>query len=154
MQIPTWLYIIIMIAVLGGYWWYKYGRHTSGGQGSAGYLKHKFQTRDGENLAKTFNGSFHIEMGAADVGAALVGMQRVGKALIIGLTDQNRVILAYATTEEPPIQLEKKQVNDVNVIDHKKLDRMDVIQINLKDGSNLKINIQPEGAKALQEWAL
>ena len=147
MQIPTWLYVLVMLSVVGGYYWYTVGRHGKD------YYKHKFGLGEGENIIHMVSGSYMLDKSlATDVGLALVGMQRVGKTLTVILTDRNRLIISHTSNSDPNIYLEKDQVKIIQAKGETKLPKRSIVEIELKDGRKINLHLAPESIGPLLSW--
>lgn len=81
------LFAIVFLAAFGGYWWYSQGR-----KGNRAVHEHLGLVA-GEEIKTYMTGHHHIALGAADVGAAALGMQRVGKNVTVALATNGALVL-------------------------------------------------------------
>ena len=94
MEPSAWIMGAVILGGLGFYYWYSFARHG----GVEGYQRHQLALREGEKLLKFFFGSYHLEFEKKDIALAVVNVERVGKSLQIGITDQDRLILKENTS--------------------------------------------------------
>lgn len=90
------LYVVLVLVGFGAYWWYR-----SAGQGGRGVQNH-LGLSAGEEIKTYVTGRHHLELGAADVGAAAVGMVRTGKTVTVTLTTSGALVLR--TEGDAPIR--------------------------------------------------
>lgn len=156
---PAWLYTLIFLALFGGYWWYSTGRHGS----NENIIRHKMKLDEGENLTLHFSGQFNIDFKASDVALALTGTRRVGKPLIIGITDKDRLVLREngGLTADAPFYITRDHVKGVTLSEERfgkmvgpggKTEKMATIQFTYKDEEVVKVNAPESGAQAIFDW--
>ncbi len=75
------------------WWWWSYGRHGA----RAGHVYRGLQ--NGEEIRYTFNGFFKLDLGAKDVGMALMGVERRPKPIMLTLTDGNELVFRVEKDE-------------------------------------------------------
>jgi hypothetical protein len=154
--------ILMMIAVVGGlgaYYWFKVGRHG----GVAGYQKNLMQLREGEALTLQWNAYFDFDQSTGEqVFDAVVGLRTRGKHLYVGLTNQDRLVIAHMEDSEPPMSFE---IGQVAIIDHageakigniasmQGMEKPVVIQLLPAAGHPFRLQLAASAADALKAWA-
>ena len=159
MEISQILMGLVIIGGLVGYYWFKVGRHG----GTAGYQKNLMGLRDGEVLASQWNAYFDFDQSTGDkVFDAVAGMTTRGKHLYVGLTSQNRLIIAHMEDSQPPMSFE---IGDVAIIDHAEkakvgsmasmqgMEQAKVVQFLPAVGTPFRLQIAASAADALKAWA-
>lgn len=81
------IYVVLFLAAFGGYWWYSQGR-----KGNRALPDH-LGLSPTEQLRSYVTGRHDVQRGAADVGAAMVGMERVGKGVTFALTQEGALVI-------------------------------------------------------------
>lgn len=161
MKIPAWLIGVVMVAIVMGVWYFRAGRHGGG----AGYVDHKLGLMEGEAIEASFSGYYHYEPGAGDVIRAMGGVVRRGQHLIVALTSRDRLLLGHNESSEPPVQLTREAVAAVRTVDGASTDvrRIGgpggeledgiVVEIELRDGTVLPLDLPVSGVRLIGEWA-
>jgi hypothetical protein len=150
---------LVMVGGLGGYYWFKVGRHG----GTAGYQKNLMGLRDGEALGFQWNAYFDFDQSTGDqVFDAVTGMSTRGKHLYVGITNQDRLIVAHMEDSRPPMSFE---IGEVAIIDHagkakvgsmagmQGMEQAKVIQFLPAVGDPFRLQLAASAADALKAWA-
>ncbi|OQB14288.1 MAG: hypothetical protein BWY17_02578 [Deltaproteobacteria bacterium ADurb.Bin207] len=102
MQLQQIAYALVLMLAFGAYWWWR--SRGRGGRQTEVYLG----LSPGEELETYASGRHHLDFGVADVGAAALGMERVGKNVTLAKTRQGSLILR--TEGAPPLRLQPGQL--------------------------------------------
>lgn len=95
---------IIFLAGFVGYWWWK----------SRGRALHEFLGLEpGEELKRYMTGRHAVALGVGDLGAAALGMQRVGKTITVAITQANALVIR--TQGAAPLRPQPKQLQITRV---------------------------------------
>jgi hypothetical protein len=107
MELKQILGMLVPIAVIGGYWWFKAGRFG----GTAGYMRSKLGLHGDEQIAAMWTCYADLDQSlASQLGLALVGLQRRGINLMLALTSASRLTLGDNTKNNPPLAFQRGQV--------------------------------------------
>ena len=88
--IPPWLYMIIVFAALGGYWYFSQGRHGKD------LFRNQFELDPDEQMTPPypFSGQYKIETSLGkDIANGLMGLNERGAFFTLALTSKGRLIL-------------------------------------------------------------
>lgn len=96
----TWehgIYLLGVAAVIGGYWWFKYGRYGTGDQ----YYATKLGLGEGESIVEFWRGAYHIDrtLGSYVWEAFGAGAER-GAMLAIAITSSDRLAIGALETSD------------------------------------------------------
>jgi hypothetical protein len=101
------LAMLIPLAVVGGYWWFKVGRVG----GTEGYMRSKLGLQEGEQIAAMWTCYADLDASLArQLGLALVHLQVRGINLMLALTSASRLTIGDNTKSNAPIAFQRGQV--------------------------------------------
>lgn len=103
------LFAIVLLAGFGAYWWFSQGR-----KGSRAVNEH-LGLSAGEDIKTYVTGHHHVVRGAADLGAAALGMERVGKTVTFAVSTAGTLVIR--TEGSPPMRPHKGQLVVTKVAD-------------------------------------
>ena len=108
MELKQFLAMLIPMAIVGGYWWFKVGRVG----GTEGYMRSKLGLLDDEQISAMWTCYAHLDSSLArQLGLALVGLQVRGINLMLALTSASRLTVGDNTKSNPPIAFQRGQVS-------------------------------------------
>jgi hypothetical protein len=149
------IYIIILLALFLGFYWYKVKKTG----GTADYIKRQFGLAEDEHLVNVYNGNFHVDKGLGDVGMLLVGTERVGKTLQIAITNKERLILSFVGEKHEPYQFVRSEIKSIEIQETKKISEKAGTTIGrvltvmtLNNGEEFKLDVDRVGVEAMQRW--
>lgn len=102
---------ILMIAVIllgiGGWYWFKVGRHG----GTGGYMRAKLGLKDGEDIATMWMAYYDIDRTTGEKLGEIVGVRTRGKNVMVALTNHGRLTIGDNETSNEPIAFDRGQVS-------------------------------------------
>lgn len=153
------LAMLIPLAIIGGYWWFKVGRAG----GTEGYMRSRLGMQEGEQISATWTCYADLDPSLArQLGLALVGLQVRGINLMLALTSASRLTIGDNTKSNPPIAFRR---GEVLVSEYAKagqhgtlagpngLEPTVVMQLTPFQGDPLRLEIARSGFEAVAAWA-
>jgi hypothetical protein len=99
--------MLVPLAIIGGYWWFKVGRWG----GTEGYMRSKLALQGGEQISAMWTCYADLDASLArQLGLALVGLQVRGINLMLALTSASRLTIGDNTKGNAPIAFLRGQV--------------------------------------------
>ena len=146
------LFGVVFVAAFAGYWWYSHGR-----KGNRAVHDH-LGLAAGEEIQTYFTGHHHLARGASDVGAALVGMQRVGKTVTCVFSTSGALVIR--TQGDTPLRPDKGTLVMNKVADS--VDRLsgtggkaepaDAFEISMPNAPTITVALARSCAELIQRW--
>jgi len=159
MGVKQFLAMLIPLAIVGGYWWFKVGR--SGG--TEGYMRSKLGLQDGEQISAMWTCYADLNASLArQLGLALVGLQVRGINLMLALTSASRLTIGDNTKSNAPIAFQRGEVvvsEDAKSGEHgtlagpRGLEPTVVMLLTPAEGDPLRLEIARSGFEAVAAWS-
>ena len=149
---------VAIAAVVGGYWWFKFGR-----DGAKGYYKKLFGLRDGEQIRAMWICYYDIDRSLGEKVGEVLGMHTRGLNVMAATTDMNRLVFGNTEGHNQPLGFEKGRVS-VSLTDRKaemktlagptgQMENAVVMLVEPRDGSQpFRLQIPQSGFDALSAW--
>jgi hypothetical protein len=160
MELKQILMMLVMAGILGGYWWFKVGRHG----GTAGYMNKKLGLREGEQISAMWMSYVDIDRSTADkVGEVLLNVRTRGINLMVALTSSGRLVIGDNENDNPPLGFQRGEVvvsDYPKAGDHKTLagpnglEKTCVMLLTPSYGNPLRLELVRSGFEAVSAWSL
>jgi hypothetical protein len=153
------LMVVLMVAGMGGYYWWKAGRHG----GAAGYMRHQLGLQPGEEIQALWTAYYDIDRTLGDRVGEVFGARVRGVNILVAITSRNRLAIGSNEKNSPPISFDKGSVQVSLHAETAEIgslagpNGLERAQVGLltptRGGAPFRIQIAASGLQALQAWA-
>jgi hypothetical protein len=152
------LMMLVMIAGLGGYYWWKAGRHG----GVAGYMRHQLGLREGEEVQSLWTAYYDIDRTVGDRVGEVFGARVRGVNILVAITNRDRLAIGSNEKNTPPMSFERGSVRISLHAEKAEMGKLagpnglevaHVALITPATGQSFRIQIAASGLQALVAWS-
>lgn len=152
--------LVVAIAAVGGYWWFKIGR-----DGGRGYYVKLFGLAEGEQVSAMWVCYYDIDRTIGDKVGEVLGVRKRGINVMAATTDRGRLVFGHNEGGYPPIGFEKGGVS-VSLTDRKaemktlagptgSMEEAVVMLVEPADGrQSFRLQIPRSGFEAISAWTM